>query len=45
MCTLRAGWFERKALMSGIALMLIALSALAVWTMPQVLLPTEDTGF
>ena len=38
-------WFERKALMSGIALMLIALSALAVWTMPQVLLPTEDTGF
>ncbi|UPR49323.1 efflux RND transporter permease subunit [Vibrio cyclitrophicus] len=38
-------WFDRKALMSGIALVLIALSALAVWKMPQVLLPTEDTGF
>ncbi|MCC4820449.1 hypothetical protein LMH81_28445, partial [Vibrio lentus] len=30
---------------SGIALVLIALSAFAVWKMPQVLLPTEDTGF
>ena len=38
-------WFDRKTLMSGIALMLIALSALAVWKMPQVLLPIEDTGF
>ncbi|MCW1890870.1 hypothetical protein OK016_23395 [Vibrio chagasii] len=38
-------WFDRKALMSGIALMLIALSALGRWKMPQVLLPTEDTGF
>ncbi|MEZ9418147.1 efflux RND transporter permease subunit, partial [Vibrio sp. 10N.286.49.E1] len=28
-------WFERKTLMSSIALVLIALSVLAVWTMPQ----------
>ncbi|KJG38982.1 acriflavin resistance protein [Photobacterium angustum] len=38
-------WFDRKALMGGIALALIALSGVAVWYMPQVLLPTEDTGF
>ncbi|MGF1755182.1 efflux RND transporter permease subunit [Vibrio makurazakiensis] len=38
-------WFERKTLMSAIAIILIVLSGIAVWKMPQILLPTEDTGF
>ena len=38
-------WFERKVIMSAVALGLVTLSAVAIWAMPQVLLPTEDTGF
>ncbi|PSV46700.1 efflux RND transporter permease subunit [Photobacterium indicum] len=38
-------WFERKRVMSAIALILVVLSGMALWTMPRVLLPTEDTGF
>ncbi|MCG9597620.1 efflux RND transporter permease subunit [Vibrio sp. Isolate25] len=38
-------WFKRpRMVMSGTAA-LIALSIVAVWFMPKVLLPTEDTGF
>ncbi|SMY36079.1 efflux RND transporter permease subunit [Photobacterium andalusiense] len=40
-----AKWFERKKIMAAMALALIALSGAAIWSMPQVLLPTEDTGF
>ncbi|MGF1741366.1 efflux RND transporter permease subunit [Vibrio profundum] len=37
--------FNNKKWLSAICTGLIALSVLAAWLMPQVLLPTEDTGF
>jgi len=39
------GWFERPRLVLGGISALIILSGAAVWFMPKVLLPTEDTGF
>lgn len=38
-------WFSRSRIVFGGTVALIALSLVAVWFMPKVLLPTEDTGF
>ncbi|UTV26875.1 efflux RND transporter permease subunit [Photobacterium atrarenae] len=38
-------WFSRKRLMAVIATVLIGTSVTAFLTIPQVLLPTEDSGF
>ncbi len=38
-------WFNRKRIMVAIALVLVGTSGAAFMTMPQVLLPTEDSGF
>lgn len=38
-------WFNRKAVMAGLSCLLLVLSGFAFIKMPQVLLPTEDSGF
>ncbi|MGF1683823.1 efflux RND transporter permease subunit [Photobacterium minamisatsumaniensis] len=38
-------WFNRKAVMAGMAFVLLGVSGFAFVHMPQVLLPTEDSGF
>ncbi|MCG7588681.1 efflux RND transporter permease subunit, partial [Photobacterium sp. OFAV2-7] len=38
-------WFSRKRIMVAIALVLVGLSGAAFMKMPQILLPTEDSGF
>ncbi|MEZ8103007.1 efflux RND transporter permease subunit [Vibrio bivalvicida] len=38
-------WFKRPRMVLGGTAALIVLSGVAVWFMPKVLLPTEDTGF
>ena len=38
-------WFNRKAVMAGLSCLLLVLSGFAFVKMPQVLLPTEDSGF
>lgn len=38
-------WFNRKRIMVAIALVLVGLSGAAFMKMPQILLPTEDSGF
>ncbi|CAK4068176.1 efflux RND transporter permease subunit [Vibrio sp. 16] len=43
--TFLSAWFKRPMLVIAGTTLLTALSIVAVWTMPKVLLPTEDTGF
>ncbi|MGR5142585.1 efflux RND transporter permease subunit [Photobacterium sp. DNB23_23_1] len=40
-----AKWMNRKAVMAGLSCLLLLLSGFAFVNIPQVLLPTEDSGF